>query len=114
MNSRSGGSRLRAPSRRTSAASTEPESSSIRSGIRHRLAAVAPGLRDAHEPRRELPPAGVALVARAERDGSERAAIRTAGAETRHLRGHLLVPEVAPPDLHPDPLVQAHCTGRVV
>ena len=44
-------------------------------GLRHRLAAVAPGPRHAHEPGGELAPARVALVAGADRDGGERVAV---------------------------------------
>src|SRR5207248_9880985 len=49
--------------------------------LRHRPTAIAPGLRDPHEPGRELPSAGMALVGRPERDGGERAAVRTTGTE---------------------------------
>ena len=50
----------------------------------HRLAAVAPGARDADEAGEELAAAGVALVLRADRDGGQRAAVRTAGAQAAH------------------------------
>ena len=50
----------------------------------HRLAAVAPGPRDAHEPCGERPAARVALVVRPDRDGGVGAARRALGAEQAH------------------------------
>ena len=50
----------------------------------HRLAAVAPGARDADEAGAELAAARVALVLRADRDRGQRAAVGTAGAEAAH------------------------------
>ena len=51
----------------------------------HRLAAVAPRLRNAHKPRREIPAAGVALVIGPERNGRERLAVGTLGAQAAHV-----------------------------
>jgi hypothetical protein len=53
-------------------------------GLRHRLAPLAPGLRHAHHPRPELPPAGVALVAGPDRDARVRAALRATGSQATH------------------------------
>ena len=50
----------------------------------HRLAAGAPGARNADEAGAELAAAGVALVLRADRDRRQRAAVGTAGAEAAH------------------------------
>ena len=52
------------------------------SSLGHRLAAFAPGLGDAKEPRRELSSAGVALVARTEGDCRVGVAARALGAES--------------------------------
>jgi hypothetical protein len=55
----------------------------------HRLAAVSPRSRDPQEACRELAPADVALILRAERDGRERlalGALRTQPAHTRSFR----------------------------
>ena len=50
----------------------------------HDVAAVSPGPRDAHETRGELPPARVALVAGADRDGGVRLAVRALAAQDAH------------------------------
>ena len=50
-------------------------------GLGHRLAALAPRPRHAHEPGGELAPAGMALVSGPERNRGERAAVGTARAE---------------------------------
>ena len=52
--------------------------------VGHRLAAVAPGARDADESGRVLAAAAVALVLVVDRDGRERAAVRAAGAQRAH------------------------------
>ena len=54
------------------------------SGLRHRLAALAPGARHANESGGELAAARVALVLGAHRDGSERPAVRALRAQARH------------------------------
>src|SRR4029077_6020877 len=53
-------------------------------GFGHRLAAFAPGLRDPNHARAVLAAAGVALVARPDRDRGEGAAVRAAGAQAAH------------------------------
>ena len=78
----------------------------------HRLAAGAPGARDADEPGGELATAAVALVLGPDRDRGERAAVGAAGAERAHA-GPL--PRVAAADdVHADPLVEGDGAGRVL
>ncbi len=50
----------------------------------HDVAAVAPGPRDAYETGGELAPAGVALVAGADRDRGVRLAVRALAAQDAH------------------------------
>src|SRR5207249_3273446 len=73
-----------------------------------------PRPRHAHEPGGELAPAGMALVPGPERNRGERAAVGTARAEARHLRRRLLIPQDPPLDAHPDALVEAGRSRRVV
>ncbi len=55
-----------------------------RRSLDHPLATVPPSPRNAHEPRGELPPAGVALVVAVEGHRRVRQAVGTLGAEPRH------------------------------
>ena len=54
--------------------------------LRHRLAALTPGSRNANKAGGELPAARVTLVLRPERDRGQGPAVRAAAAEARHAR----------------------------